>query len=79
MTWVSNARECWTHYSTQGLALATTVGGVWTAIPDDIKATYPHSVSKTIGYLILVFCIYGLIGKFVDQTPKGDKDANIPS
>lgn len=79
MRFVQNTKQCWSHFSTQGLALATTLGGIWTAIPDDIKSTYPHSVSKVVGYLILVFCIYGLIGKFVDQTPQGDKNANISS
>ena len=72
MKWVSNTKQCWGHYSTHGLALATTIGGVWTAIPDDVKATFPHSITKIVGYIILLACTYGLIGKFIDQTPQED-------
>jgi len=70
MKLIENARSVWGHMSTQGLAVATVIGGVWVGVPDDLKAQFPHGTAKVVAYLILISSTYGLIGKFVDQTPK---------
>ena len=70
MNFIDDARGVWRHMSTPGLLLATAIGGVWVGIPDDLKAQFPHGTANVVAYLILVSSAYGLIGKFIDQSPK---------
>jgi hypothetical protein len=65
---IDNWKGAWKHYSTQALALGAAIPGVWTSIPDDLKAALPPSAIHWVARITGIVCAVGLAGKFIDQT-----------
>jgi len=64
--WKSRLRD----YSTIALGLGAAIVAAWIALPDDLKAHLPVDwVARVVGGLNAL----GLAGKFVVQSPKGEK------
>lgn len=57
-------------YSTIALAALTGVGGIWVAIPEDIKATFGPAVASWVGKAMLALAMFGVVGKFLRQPGK---------
>ena len=70
MKLIDNAKAAWRHYSTIALGILTGLGGAWASIPDSVKAALPGWVSQAVAWAIVAVAVFGLGGKFVDQTPK---------
>lgn len=64
MKLVEDARQAWRWFSVQAMALAMAVQGAWVFIPDDMRATIPHSA---VQWLTFVLLIAGIGGRLVDQ------------
>ena len=60
----------WKHYSTQALALGVGIQGAWAVFPDDLKAGLGPDIVPWVSRVTAVILLWGLVGKFVDQTPK---------
>lgn len=67
---IPNAKKAWTHFSTQALALGVGIQGAWAVFPDDLKAGLPANTVQWVSRITALILLWGLIGKFVDQTPK---------
>ena len=70
MKLVDNAKQVWRHYSTIALTMAGGLQGAWVGMPDSIKADLPDTVGKAVAWITFAIAIFGLGGKFIDQTPK---------
>ena len=57
-------------FSTIALAALTGIGGIWVAIPEDIKATFAPWVAVWVGRIMLALAAWGTIGKFLTQGGK---------
>ncbi len=64
MKLVDNAREAWTWFSVQSMALAAALQGAWLAIPEDIKTQVPDNYVKALTLALLVL---GIAGRLVKQ------------
>lgn len=64
MKLVDDAKQAWKWISVQSMAAAVALQGAWEFIPDDMKASIPHSwvTYATLGLLAL-----GLVGRLVKQ------------
>lgn len=58
------------HYSTQALALTASIGLTWHSLPDWVTSQLPVWTGKAAAWAMTTAAIGGLVGKFVDQTPK---------
>lgn len=70
MKLIDNVKGAWKHYSTQALAAGASLPAVWEGIPDDLKAALPPSTIHWVARITGIVCALGLVGKFIDQTPK---------
>lgn len=68
---VNDAGSRLKHYSTQALALGVGIQGAWAVFPDDLKAGLGPEIVPWVSRITALVLLWGLIGKFVDQTPKG--------
>ena len=71
MKLIPNARAAWRHYSTQALALGDSITSAWTVFPDDLKAAMGPDALVWIARITALILVWGLVGKFIDQGPKG--------
>ena len=60
----------WKHYSTQALALGVGIQGACAVFPDDLKAGLGADIVPWVSRVTAVILLWGLVGKFIDQTPK---------
>lgn len=67
---IPNWKSRLSDFSTIALAALTGIGGIWVAIPDDIKATFAPWVAAWIGKIMLALAAWGTVGKFIQQNPK---------
>lgn len=78
MKLVDNAKGAWRHYSTQALAAGASLPAAWEAIPDDLKVAFPPSTIHWVARITGIVCVMGLVGKFIDQSPKERPDGDKP-
>ena len=70
MKLISNVKAAWTHYSTIALGIAASIQGTWAALPEFIKSGLPEVFEQGVSWVTFAVAILGMIGKFIDQTPK---------
>ena len=70
MNFIDNPQAALRHYSTIALGLASSVLASWIAIPDAIKTGFPPQVAVWIQWVTFGVVVFGLFGKFIDQTPR---------
>jgi len=62
-----NLREDWNKahkfISVQALSLLAAIQGVWPTIPDDLKASLPHSFLQWLTYGLMIVAVYGIMTK----------------
>jgi hypothetical protein len=58
------------HFSTIALATGTAIQGAWIAFPDDLKTGLGPDAPHWISRLTAAVLLWGIVGKFIDQTPK---------
>lgn len=75
MNLIDNPQAALRHYSTIALGMASSVLASWIAIPDAIKAGFPPQVAVWIQWVTFGVVVFGLIGKFIDQTPPASTPA----
>lgn len=63
---VPNWRSRLGDYSTKALALGTAAAAAWVALPGDLKG---HLPSEAVAWVIGALNAWGLLGKFILQTP----------
>lgn len=70
MKLISNVKAAWTHYSTIALGVAASIQGTWAALPDFFKLGLPALFEQGISWVTFSVAILGMVGKFIDQSPK---------
>ena len=70
MKLIDDIKGAWRHFSTIALALGTAIQGAWIAYPADLKLGLPPTAVSLINYALGAVLLWGLVGKFIDQTPK---------
>jgi hypothetical protein len=65
MNLIPNASQAWRMWSVQIMALVAVVQGIWTQIPDDIKATLPPTF---IQWLTAGMTVVGIAVRVVQQS-----------
>lgn len=58
------------HYSTQALALGVGIQGAWAVFPEDLKTGLGPEIVPWVSRITALVLLWGLVGKFIDQTPK---------
>lgn len=69
MNWKSKLK----HYSTQALAAAAAIPGLWLAVPDEVKLIIP---ADKMAVITAAVALAGLAGKFVPQGKPEEKAAD---
>ena len=59
------------HFSTVALGISSAILGAWALMPEDLKAELPEGASSWVAKIVLGVTIWGLVGKFVAQRPRG--------
>lgn len=67
MKLIDDIKGAWRHFSTISLALGTAMQGAWMVFPADLKRGLNAEV---VGYVLGAILLWGLVGKFIDQSPK---------
>ena len=70
ITFISDPKAVWRHYSTIALSFAASIQGVWAALPEHVKNNLPQTISEWVAWVTFLTAMLGLAGKFIDQTPK---------
>lgn len=76
MKLITNWRAALGHYSTVALAVVSALQGFLVTLPESIleRAFQIHTFGFTLGQVLVALTVIsgllGLIGKFIDQTPK---------
>lgn len=70
MNWIDDCKGAWRHYSTRALAFVAGIGLTWHGLPDWVTSQLPAWTGKVAAYSMTAAAVIGLVGKFVDQTPK---------
>jgi len=71
MKLIDNLEDAWKFFSLQAMAAATTLQGLWMALPDDIKSSVPPSA---VQWLTLAILVLGMFGRLVKQTEDAPTD-----
>lgn len=66
---VENWKEGWRWISNLCMTAAAAIHGSWLMMPEDMKSSLDP---KTISYISLALMVTGVVGRFIDQTPKRD-------
>lgn len=71
MKLIENPRAAWTHYSTKALSGIAAATGAYLMLPPAAQAIVPYG-DKALLIGALITAVLGTIGKFIDQSPKGE-------
>lgn len=72
MKLVDDWKAVWKHYSTIALGMAGSLQGVWAGLPDSVRDDLPRSFGQGVAWITVAVAALGLVGKFIDQTPKDE-------
>jgi hypothetical protein len=75
---VEDWKHAWKWISMWCMTIAMAIQGAWTFIPDDMKASIPHSIVEGATVALLGIGIVGRLTKQTKADVAGDDSANQP-
>ena len=72
MKMVEDWQKAYKWFSVRAMVLASAIQGAWIYIPDDMRATIPHSFVSIA--TIALLCL-GVAGRLIQQDSKNAEDA----
>ena len=78
MKLIAEWQRAYRMFSVQAMVVAGALLATWTALPEDLKATFPGWVDNAAAIAILAM---GVIGRLVDQSkpPEPDPEETTPN
>ena len=77
MKLIEGWKRAYRMFSVQAMVFAGALLATWTALPEDLKATFPGWVDNAAAIAILAM---GVIGRLVDQSkPEPDPEETTPN
>jgi hypothetical protein len=70
INWIADPIGALKHYTTITLGFLAFLNGALVMMPDTMLAKFPPFVGEYIGWVLFSTAVAGLVGKFIDQTPK---------